>query len=243
MKDKLFNLLSPLIRECFRLKAIKVAFSEKYAGFTRFAGPFYSVENETGEIPECKACNNKMDFVFQFRINPFDNSGELIQLFYCFNCMPIGTEKDEGQWQIRVISQEFASRLNKVSESGQNLKFCIADSEKIRMLPDFETLEDDQPEIVQICKKIEPDDPWDVYDQACEAFGCPTEAITSVGGYPIWIQEAVGKRCSECHDNMDFIAQIDSVPEAGLMWGDTGCLYIFRCKKHPEKFAIEMQCF
>jgi len=27
------------------------------------------------------------------------------------------------------------------------------------------------------------------------------------------------------------------------MWGDAGCLYIFRCPEHKDGFAIEMQCF
>jgi len=37
--------------------------------------------------------------------------------------------------------------------------------------------------------------------------------------------------------------QIDSEEEVQLMWGDSGCVYLFECATHPEKVELLLQCF
>ena len=48
--------------------------------------------------------------------------------------------------------------------------------------------------------------------------------------------------CPRCDQLMEMFAQIDSEEEAGLMWGDVGCIYLFCCRRHPGEVRLELQC-
>ncbi len=243
MKEKLLDLLRPLIKDSFKLSPVQGGFDKDYVAATRFSGPIFSLPDQIESEPKCLECKEPLTFVMQFRQNPANNSGELFQIFYCFQCVPLGLENDAGQWIIRNYNEEEATLLVEASPGSQKLKFCRVQAEKIMMLPDFESLEEDEPEIIEACEEIDPDDPWEVYEEACTVLGCETEPLSSVGGFPVWIQGEAQKICPQCKNEMDFFAQIDSTAEADLMWGDGGCLYVFRCPDHKNEFSVEMQCF
>jgi hypothetical protein len=66
---------------------------------------------------------------------------------------------------------------------------------------------------------------------------------TQLGGEPDWIQDPEPPACAECHSEMTFVAQIDSIehdskhnpmrrPALGKqdwMFGDVGMIYVFFC--------------
>lgn len=241
MIEKLKQALEPLIKNCCKINAEPVSFSPQQADKTRFGGPAY-LESEQ-EVKFCSQCQKPLTFVFQFRADPAANTGELTQFLYCFDCSPWGGKNEDGQWEIRVFKNPSPENFCDNSTGGDDIIPCVARVEKIKMLPDFETLEDLQHDAVALCQQINEEDPWDVYEETSMVMGCETEPISSVGGYPIWIQGICSKTCKICNQKMEFVAQIDSIPEAQLMWGDAGCVYIFRCKSHPQQFSIEMQCF
>ena len=49
--------------------------------------------------------------------------------------------------------------------------------------------------------------------------------------------------CDHCRSRMNLLAQIDSETEADVMWGDSGCLYLFYCVNHPREIKLNLQCF
>lgn len=243
MLEKIEALLKPLIKKCYRIGAAQQEFSKEVADQTRFGGLPYA-ENGS-KTPVCETCSQPLSFVFQYRQDPKENVGELSQFFYCFPCTPCGIGDEKGQWKIRNFSTPSREKFdqNAAGEPDTAIKPCITVIDEVNMLPDYETLEDSEHQVIGLCEEVDPDDPWDVYEEACTVMGCETEPFSSIGGYPIWIQGVTSKKCPVCDEEMEFVAQIDSVPEAELMWGDAGCVYLFRCKKHPEKISMEMQCF
>jgi uncharacterized protein YwqG len=241
MLEKLKNSLQPLLKNCYRITAKKMEFVADLAESTRFGGPAYA--EEVTQTPVCATCNNPLSFIFQFKENPLTNQGELLQFFYCFECSPWGGKNETGQWLIRSFPSPEKDKFHPGASEISELQPCICKITEVKMLPDFETLEEKGHEAIRICEQIDKNDPWDVYEETCVAMGCETEPFSSVGGYQIWIQGHTEKLCPECKKTMEFIAQIDSEAEADVMWGDAGCVYLFRCKEHPQQFAMEMQCF
>ncbi|MFZ5950577.1 MAG: DUF1963 domain-containing protein [Candidatus Rifleibacteriota bacterium] len=241
MFEKIRELLKPLIRPCFKVTARAENFSPNDAAKTRIGGPAYAAKGQS--FPVCQSCSKKLTFVFQFRQMPDSNSGELVQFFYCFDCSPWGGKNEEGQWMIKTFKEVTDCSFVDSSDPEHQITPCKCSFEKINMLPDYETLEEMGHEAVKLCGKVNADDPWDVYEEACLSLRCCVEPVTSIGGYPIWIQGEAEKKCPKCSEKMNFVAQLDSVPEADLMWGDAGCVYLFRCRNHPDQFSLEMQCF
>ncbi len=244
MSDKLKRALSALKRECLRVSPDKPGFNAKLAIDTRFGGPAYA---EAGEkAPICPGCNKPLSFVFQFcPPQPGKKAaGPLHCVFYCFNCMPIGRPAEEkGQWLVKTWETPAAEKF--VDGIGIDKKFkpCSCSLAKVANLPDYESLEANYPEVAALCEEIDGEDPVSIYEEIGQEIGCEMEPFTSIGGYPIWIQGEGTQVCPVCGKPGEFVAQIDSESGAGLMWGDAGCLYIFRCPEHKDGFAIEMQCF
>lgn len=241
MLKKIAELLTPLKKECFKIMAHPEPFSPDQCIDTRFGGIPYQ---ESGCLsPVCSGCSAPLSFIFQFHDTPDKSESELLQFFYCFNCSPWGGKQEEGQWLVRSYEQPVRDKFVAPAADENELLPCKTEIQPVSMLPDFETLEEMGHEVVKLCEKVDKDDPWDVYEETCLALGCTIEPFSSVGGYPIWIQGPSRKNCPDCKKEMEFIAQIDSVAEAQLMWGDAGCVYLFRCHQHRQKFAFEMQCF
>ena len=110
-------------------------------------------------------------------------------------------------------------------------------------MPDYESIENNYPEIASICEEIDSEDPMSAYEDIGNEIGCLMEPSTTIGGYPVWIQGEGTQICPECEGDVELAVQIDSEDAVNLMFGDAGCLYVFNCPKHKDKFAIEMQCF
>lgn len=243
-ENKLKAALNALRKECVKVVPSKTGFNNSMAAEVRFAGPAYAENGDKHLI--CPQCNNKLSFVFQFREKydkNFKPSGSLFSVFYCFDCMPIGRHNEEiGQWA--VVEHKNPNPDKFVDGFGVNSKLipCSCTLNRVFVLPDYETIETNYPEIAELCEELDSDDPISVYEDYGLEIGCDMEPSTTLGGFPIWIQGEGSQVCPEAGCTPQFIAQIDSEEMADLMWGDAGCLYLFRCKDHKH-FTIEMQCF
>ncbi|EKD81224.1 MAG: hypothetical protein ACD_39C01901G0003 [uncultured bacterium] len=245
MSEELTSALKKIKKECLRVIPDKPGFAKLMASDTRFAGPAYAEEDEISPI--CSVCGEKLSFVFQFHPNPDRkalSAAPLLVFYYCFKCTPIGAEGEEpGQWLIK--SYQTAAPEKFVDGIGVDKSFTAFScrTEKVQVLPDYETIEEKYPEIAELCEGIDADDPLSAYEDAGLEIGCTMEPFTSIGGYPIWIQGESQRTCPICKKTMEFIGQIDSQQEVQLMWGDAGCVYLFQCHEHYDQFGMEMQCF
>ena len=245
-EDKLKKALDKLKKECIRVMPTNAGFDKSQAIDTRFAGSAYSEKGE--KAPVCACCGKPLTFIFQYRekydkdLNP---SGDLHSVYYCFNCIPIGRPEDEkGQWAVITHKNPDVAKFVEQKENiSSKLNPVTCSLSRVYVLPDYETIENNYSEIAELCEDIDSDDPMSAYEDAGNSIGCQMEPSTTLGGYPIWIQGESEHTCPECEGKVELAVQIDSEEAVNLMFGDAGCLYVFKCPKHKNGFAIEMQCF
>ncbi len=245
-EDKLKKALNKLKKECIRVMPTNAGFDKSQAIDTRFGGSAYSEKGD--KVPVCEGCGKPLTFIFQYRdkydkdLNP---SGDLHSVYYCFDCTPIGRpEEEKGQWA--VISHKNPD-VSKFVEQKENISTILNPTScslsRVFVLPDYETVENNYSEIAELCEEIDPEDPMSAYEEAGNAVGCLMEPSTTIGGYPIWIQGEGSQVCPNCKGEVKLAVQIDSEEAANLMFGDAGCLYVFKCPKHKDGYVVEMQCF
>lgn len=245
-EDRLKKALEKIKKECIRVMPVKAGFKKEQAADVRFAGPAYA---EAGDKPViCEGCGKPLSFVFQFHDKYDENmkpSGDLHSVYYCFDCSPIGRPDEEhGQYLVVTHKNPEVSKFVEVKENAdKKLKATSCTLSKTYIIPDYDSIENDYPEIAEICEEIDCEDPMSAYEDAGNEIGCLMEPSTVIGGYPIWLQGYGDQKCPECEGRADLACQIDSEDAVKLMFGDAGSLYVFRCPKHKDKFSVEMQCF
>ena len=245
-EDKLKKALNSIKKECIRVMPTETGFDNSQAVDTRFAGSAYAEKGD--KAPICKCCGKPLTFIFQYR-EKYDKdlkpSGELYSVYYCFDCTPIGrAEEEEGQWAVVAHKNPDVSKFVEQKENVSSiLKPTACSLSRVFVVPDYETVENNYPEIAELCEAIDSEDPMSAYEDAGNEVGCLMEPSTTLGGYPIWIQGEGNQTCPECKGDVELAVQIDSEEAVDLMFGDAGCLYVFKCPKHKNGFAMEMQCF
>jgi len=180
---------------------------------------------------------------------PRVGSGKLLTFHYCLHCLPWGPD-DASAYRLRLHSDTDAASLTPVApppvEDADHFYWapvpCRIVLAPTVSVPDWE---DAPPEVTRLRLGEEP---WDTYRTACEAI-VPSEDLSAdmdsrLGGYPNWIQSSDWPSCPECGEEMRLIWQLDSEPAAGIMWGDTGRVYIFACPRpcSENALALVMQC-
>jgi uncharacterized protein YwqG len=240
-QEKLDALLKPMIKKALRLEpqlddaAKQASEKSKYGGL-----PYAEIGDEW---PICPTCKKPLIFVSQIR-NQSEN--ELVEFFYCFDCFPWGMDDEEkGQWNARVYTKPSMEKYYKITpkeESEFYLIPCLLNEEEVTVLPDWDGLESVSKEAETLCSKINDDSPWEAYDAAVERSGCLNDYVTLLGGYPRYVQSETGGSCRICNKDMEFFAQLDSEEDAGVMWGDVGLIYLYRCPDHKDEFHMELQC-
>lgn len=165
----------------------------------------------------------------------------LFTLFFCWDCY----SNDDGCCSVRTYldaSETKAVPIVPVRSPQTPTRPCWAEWESDAALPDWDTICDDFPEIATLACDIDHATPRGAYHAAEEELVGESRISTYVGGYPHWIQGACRYTCPRCNRRMRFLAQVDSENEAGYMWGDVGCAYLFFCEDHPNAVAFEEQC-
>lgn len=211
---------------------------------TKFGGTPYSEENDW---PICGNCENPLSFIFQCNLAdcPHQKAQGLFTFFYCHECSPWGDDDFEDAWLVRRYNApDKASAFELDNDSPARTNPCSTQLQVAQSLPNWESINDLAPEIAKLSASANSDEPWAAYQQALEQLlGGEPELNTAIGGYPQWIQGTDFPSCPNCSKRTRLLAQIDSEEEAGIMWGDSGMVYLFECPKHPDLVQMRVQCF
>jgi hypothetical protein len=144
----------------------------------------------------------------------------------------------------RNPSDANANLLQDESPVESRTKPCAANLELVQSVPDWDDINDIAPQLAQLSAAADESEPWSAYQSAVEELlGEEPNFRTQIGGYPHWVQGAATPDCKICNKPMRLLAQIDSEEDAGIMWGDSGSVYLFECAAHPDQIEMRLQCF
>jgi uncharacterized protein YwqG len=216
---------------------------------TRFGGTPYFESPDSWPI--CGGCNHPLTFILQWNLAdcPHSQSTCLFTFFYCHECgswgdIPADLKNACAVRRYPNPSDAKAKLLEDDSPEQSRTKECAVKLELIQSLPDWEGLSDIAPDLAQLSAAADENEPWAAYQTAVEELlGAEPDFHTQIGGYPHWVQGADIPECKACSKSMRLLAQIDSEEDAGLMWGDSGSVYLFECSAHPDQIAMRLQCF
>jgi len=197
---------------------------------TKFGGAPYAEAGETW--PMCGGCKRGLSFVFQWKAER-----GLCTFYYCFECNPWGlADEPRAAWCLRRhATSDAAVSLPDRSPKKPRLKERAVALRPGLSLPDWEGIDSFAP-------KLDVDS--EEYDPVVESLiGREPDFCTQIGGYPMFVQGGEFPACPACRKQMRLLVQIDSEEEVQLMWGDSGCVYLFECATHPEKVELLLQCF
>lgn len=247
-KSQLELVVTPHVRVCSCLEPKSGRNLDTPAARTYFGGQPYA---ESGDAwPSCPTCQKELSFVCQARFSETKfappNGIDLFTFFYCWECSPWGLDDEPpGQWVVRFYSapsDERAIRIQRKTNDEYETTPCSVDIKSAKSLPDWEGIDVYCPEASALSAELNDDEPWEAYTELLQKITGRDDYSTMIGGYPRWVQSESTPKCPQCHHLLEQFAQIDSEDEAGLMWGDVGCVYLFCCREHPSEVRFELQC-
>jgi len=249
MDPRFEKLLRPLVRQATTVKLSKAPnAASKPATRTKFGGIPYS---EAGDSwPICPGCERGLNFICQLNLadclHPEPVLRGLFVFYYCWECMPWGLPGDlKGTWLVRAYPRPGVDRIVQIQHGVKSVAPTIPCSVEMVIdlsLPDWDGIDVVCPAAAELSSKLDLDKPWAPYKAASMELTGNNGYATRIGGYPKWVQAESTPSCSVCTQRMRLLAQIDSEDEAGIMWGDVGCVYLFVCEQHPSELKLELQC-
>lgn len=201
---------------------------------------------ETGEAWPTTTTGQPLDFVMQAVAS---ESARLpagigvVQFFYSWEEYPWDT--DQEGWLVKTYPAVSAERAQVTARpaSLNEPVFCEVDFAAIQTLPGWDGL-DAQPggaTATALANLLNAEAPWDAYSQAAEQLIGEQDFHSTLGGYPAWVQGAANPM-DAAGQSWPLLFQLDSEHEAGIMWGDTGLVYVFYDPAEPGEFFFELQC-
>ena len=247
MDETVLSLVKPLAKVATKLNLRRVFEGEDIPlTGSHFGGQPYA---EIGERwPVCPVCEVALTFICQMDVGSGFHEKpkgiDLFTFFYCWECGPWGlSDEPEGTWVVRTYadpSDRFTKPIRPSGPEPDPPYVCVPETEKVSSFPDADEI-DRYREVEEVLAGF--DEPSDAYEAAVEALGGVTDFCTLVGGYPSWIQGADIPVCNHCQNPMSLLTQIDTEGEPDIMWGDSGCVYLFYCPTHPREVQLTLQCF
>lgn len=238
--QQLENRLIPLTKNTTVLKVKEATRLHPEAALkSHFGGTPYFEQGDTWPV------NKKglpLQFVFQVFATPFTQlpAGVRLLQFFC----PHFTVKESfnvNDCYVRLVTDFDPQKQVILLEPSfiTSRPYCEIVSEEALSLPDWHGLPLYNLEAVSLIKALEPDEPWELYEQFCEKLTGNCYYRTQLSGYPRWIQqESTPTDTKGKHAQLLF--QVDSEDNAGLMWGDMGLVYVFYSKE-THTFWFEHQ--
>jgi hypothetical protein len=165
----------------------------------------------------------------------------IIQFYYDDKAFPWRTE-DDG-WLLKTYASTEEAVYAPVTPPDELVvnPRCGVAFAPVSSLPDWEGIWVHQPLAGKLSCVLNEDEPWDAYDKVCtELLGEETDYRSQLGGYPKWIQSEASPE-TEDGKLLPLLFQLDSEQEAGLMWGDTGLVYLFY-NVQGGRSELELQC-
>lgn len=151
---------------------------------------------------------------------------KLLQFFYDWKEAPV-RNRSSG-WKINLFEElrpEAMVSIKKPEELGRS-KFCEISLSPIKSLPDWEGLDSYSPETFDRFCKLNEDKDDLLYDDVVEKIIGKQDYQSQIGGYPQWVQSDSTPK-DATGNPWKLLIQLDSEKNAGLLWGDAGCVYIF----------------
>ena len=249
-RDDLKNMMKPLLRKAAKLiLKPQPVIPDGTELQSHFGGQPYFEKGE--QWPQTKNGNN---LVFVFQVFNDGNAAlpgnvKLIQFYYDFDTWKHSwSTKDKG-WLVKVYETLNKENMTLIKKPDQYfhrwiknpdekepwnwVRYCGIEYEQILSLPDWQWIWNVDENIAETLDKsgIEYEDIVE------ELTGYETEFFSQLGGYPQWIQSGIKKK-----NNFDFLFQLDSERDAGLMWSDCGMVYVFYNSKTKE-VIFELECY
>ena len=201
---------------------------------------------ETGETWPTTKSGRPLDFIMQVAAS--EGAGlpagiGLVQLFYSWEEFPWDT--DQEGWLVKTYPTILLERAHVIARPALLVEpvFCEIDFTPIQTLPDWDGI-DDYPEGATagtLASALQEEESWEAYNQAVEQLIGEQNFKSTVGGHPAWVQggatpiDAAGRR-------LPLLFQLDSEDAAGIMWGDSGLVYVFYDPQQAGQFFFELQC-
>lgn len=250
MSEELLALMEPLGKTATKLNLSKVRENETLPiTGTHFGGAPYAEDGDTWQT--CTHCHKPLTFICQvntaecFSSQPANIA--LFTFFYCWDCSPWEMDDaNKGTWLVGTYdapSKAKAVFIQPTSAQPHPTRPCRVELEKVLSFPDWESIDVVEPRASELSANLHLKEPWDQYDALLDRLDAFMDYATLVGGYPHWIQGEDTPLCDECGNRMKMLAQLDSEEEAGIMWVDTGCVYLFQCPQHPRALKLTLQCY
>ena len=242
--DDLVNLLRPLLLPSSKLTPRKARQPLDGSHLrSHFGGrPYF----EMGETWPTTKTGQPLDFIMQ--VVASEGAGlpagvALLQLFYSWEAFPWDTEA-EG-WLVKTystITPEQAQIIERPTSLDKPM-FCDIIFTPIQSLPDWGGLNElpAGADATILAKMLNTEDPWDAYDEAVTHLLGESDYQSIIGGYPRWLQGADNPVGAE-GQNLPLLFQLDSEDKAGIMWGDSGLVYVFYDPQKPGHFRFDLQC-
>ena len=213
--------------------------------------------------PACQICDRPLELFLQLNLQHLPTpiaktfGHGLLQLFYCrHNCGDGGSEYfSDCMSHIRAANPNGPGRrLPKRREAGSYPARRIVGWQKLDDFPDsgdqaelgLRREHDVESNTIRVsCNQLNlaitnlPASKRYEYD---EVFNCGIPLGDKLGGWPCWIQSPNYPYCPRCDSRMQFVFQVDSEHNVPFMFGDSGCGYVFQCKKHKGVVAFGWDC-
>jgi uncharacterized protein YwqG len=199
---------------------------------SHLAGPPFWPDGEPW--PVCGQCDRPLAFIGQVRLDgegsPRIGDAELLTFHYCLECFAYGPEQASA-YRLRLYKDVAATPLAKapmphtdeVDYAHWDPVPCAVTMVSVQSIPHWEDAK------AQLDGVELGDGPWAAYNAEGQALTGAPNIESRLGGYPDWIQGSYWPDCPACGVRMQLIWQLDSERETGLMWGDSGRVYIFAC--------------
>jgi len=247
-REELKSLLKPLIKKASKMTLKRIGkIPEGTELQSHFGGQPYFEKGENW--PQAKNGNN---LVFVFQAFNDGNMGlpeniKLVQFYYDFDDLTPWKTSDDG-WLVKVYEtlhkenmiiikkppEYFTRYFNKPDEKEDNIwiVYCEIEFEPILSLPDWQEIWRVDENIARIFDQSGED-----YEDMIDELVGYDDFFSQLGGYPQWIQSGITLK-----KGFDFIFQIDSEDDAGIMWSDCGMVHVFYNSKTKE-FIFEKECY
>ena len=247
-REELKSLLKPLIKKASKMTLKRIGkIPEGTELQSHFGGQPYFEKGENW--PQAKNGNN---LVFVFQAFNDGNMGlpeniKLIQFYYDFDDLTPWKTSDDG-WLVKVYEtlrkenmiiikkppEYFTRYYNKPDEKEDCnwIRYCEIEFSSVLTLPDWQDIWRIDANIAELLDKSN----IEYEDIAQELFG-DDNICSQLGGYPFWIQSGITLK-----KNFDFLFQIDSEDDAGIMWSDCGMVHVFYNSKTKE-VIFEKECY
>jgi hypothetical protein len=234
------DILGPLVQRASVLEVRKASFPLP-AIASKFGGMPYHEPGETW--PGCPTCKKPLSFICQLdlrqTVHPARDDVHFFTFFYCWDCSPWGfRDEAKGEWVVRKYRDPHESKavMIPIPKGVEHASQCLVSFAERLSLPDWEGTRRWCPDASDLSCQANSEAPWEAYQKAVERIVGDQNLASCVGGYPRWIQG------EDTPDGANLLAQIDSEDQAGIMWGDVGCVYLFLSTGEEPRISLTLQC-